>query len=113
MKSLGSKLPYIAERSKGNKWSGPWMIRNKEVEKRETWECEVCGKVCRSKGGLTIHKKRMHQISKLKKSFYCKKCGKSFLQEANLLNHKKFGNECTQEVVKARKYVAKRKECPY
>ena len=25
----------------------------------------------------------------------------------------KFGAECTQEVVKARKYVAKRKECPY
>ena len=108
MKHLGEY-----ERSKGNKWSGPWMVRNKEVEKMSSWVCDVCAKVCRLKGGLTVHKKRIHQISKLKKTFDCNKCGKSFPQEANLLNHKKFSGDCKQEIVRARKYVAKRKECPY
>ena len=101
------------EQSKGNKWSGQWLNRNKEVERPTSFTCETCGKVCRSKGGLTIHQRKMHNVSKLKKSFSCKKCGSDFPQEANLLNHLKFSGECRQEVVRAKKYVAKRKECPY
>ena len=101
------------EQSKGNKWSGQWLSRNKEVEQPTSLSCEICGKSCRSKGGLTNHQRRMHNVSKLKKSFSCKKCGNVFPQEANLLNHLKFNGECRQEVVRAKKYVAKRKECPY
>ena len=52
-------------------------------------ECEVCGKVCKSKAGLTIHKKRMHEISTKKKSFECFGCKEAFKQEANLRNHEK------------------------
>ena len=115
-KSLVSeRMKHLAEyeKSKGNKWTGQWMERNKKKEAPSELVCEECGKECRSKGGLTIHKKRMHNISKLKKSFDCSKCGKSFPQEANLLNHKKFSGECSGELVRARKYTAKRKECPH
>ena len=52
-------------------------------------ECEVCGKVCKSKAGLTIHKKRMHEVSTKKKCFECFGCKEAFKQEANLRNHEK------------------------
>ena len=48
---------------------------------------------------LTIHRKRMHKVSKLKQTFSCNKCGKRFQQEANLLNHRKFAQECSGELV--------------
>ena len=109
------RMKHLAEydKSKGNKWTGQWMERNEKKETPEGFVCEECGKVCRSKGGLTIHSKRMHNVSKLKKQFTCKKCGSPFQQEANLLNHQKFSGECSGELVRARKYVAKRKECPH
>ena len=59
-----------------------------------TFECEVegCGKVCSSKGGLTLHRRKMHEISKEKVVFKCQGCGKVFKQNANLLNHLKSCN---------------------
>ena len=51
--------------------------------------CDYCGKVCKSKAGLTIHVKRMHERSEQKKNFHCEKCKKVFSQEANLRNHVK------------------------
>ena len=112
---VGERMKHLDEyeKSKGNKWSGPWIQRNKIMETPTSLVCEDCGKECRSKGGLTNHRKRMHNVSKLKKSFECKKCSSSFPQEANLLNHLKFNGECRQEEVRAKKYVAKKKECPY
>ena len=96
-----------------DEWTGGWLERNKKVEVPVRFICEDCGKECRSKGVLTIHRKRMHKVSKLEQTFSCKKCGKPFQQEANLLNHRKFAQECSGEIVRAKKYVAKRKECPH
>ena len=53
------------------------------------WDCEVCGRVCKSKAGLTIHKKRVHEVSEKKKKFVCFGCKEVFKQEANLVNHQK------------------------
>ena len=55
---------------------------------------EGCGKVCKSKAGLTNHIKRMHERSEDKKVFKCERCQESFDQEANLINHRKV---CTGE----------------
>jgi hypothetical protein len=52
-------------------------------------EEEGCGKICKNKAGLSIHRKRMHNISSQKVYFKCDKCGESFTQQGNLNNHKK------------------------
>ena len=79
------------EESKGNRWTGGEVMRDATREERMefVFVCEVCGKVCKSKGGLTIHRKRMHEVSKMKKSFQCERCKEVFGQEANLRNHEK------------------------
>ena len=79
------------EESKGKRWTGGEVVRDATREERMefVFVCEVCGKVCRSKGGLTIHRKRMHEVSRLKKSFQCDRCKEVFGQEANLKNHEK------------------------
>ena len=79
------------ECGRGHHWSGKLILeRNASKEERMDFVhvCEVCGKVCASKGGLTIHRKRMHEVSTAKKTFQCD-CGRKFSQEANLLNHRK------------------------
>ena len=50
---------------------------------------EDCDKICFNKAGLTIHKRKMHQISSVKVVFSCQGCGSRFVQEANLKNHLK------------------------
>ena len=60
-----------------------------------------CGKVCKSKGGLTAHIRRIHTVSSQKVNFTCNNCQKTFSQEANLKNHKK---KCTGEEVAASVY---------
>ena len=85
------------ENSQGHKWTGEKVIeRNATKVDRMVFihECEVCKKVCMSKGGLTVHRKRMHEISTSKKNFDCDSCGRVFGQEANLKNHRKV---CTGE----------------
>ena len=86
------------ENSKGHSWSDPPLLR--DVEKLdEGLACDVCGKVCKSKAGLTIHRKRMHEVSSQKKNFPCGDCGKIFTQEANLKTHVKV---CAGEANKRR-----------
>ena len=80
------------ENSRGHHWSGEKVLeRNVSKVDRTTFvhECEICKKICLSKGGLTIHRKRMHEVSKYKKNFDCESCGRVFSQEANLKNHRK------------------------
>ena len=76
------------ERSKGNKWQGERKARNKKWTD-DSLACAVCGKTCKSKGGLVNHRRRMHETSRLKKKFECVRCKEEFMSEANLLNHKK------------------------
>ena len=59
---------------------------------RNELTCQECGKECKSKGGMTIHYKRMHnnqQEETREQQHKCKKCQQSFSQHANLLNHDK------------------------
>ena len=65
--------------------------RNITVGVQDDFTCdwEGCGKVCKSKGGLTAHRRRMHEVSKHKVIFKCQLCQEEFKQEANLKNHQK------------------------
>ena len=75
-----------------------------------TLQCENCDKVCRSKAGLAIHRKRLHDSQQ--KETQCEKCGKTFTQEATLKNHMKKCLETSQEdLPSARKYVPKKGVC--
>ena len=60
-----------------------------EMQRENVLGCEDCGKVCKNKGGLTIHRRRMHEVSTGKKFFQCDICKGVFSQEANLVNHLK------------------------
>ena len=80
------------ERSKGHKWQGERPERRDAVKEDVmdfVFVCNYCGKVCKSKAGLTIHTKRMHEESAEKKVFVCERCKAEFKQEANLRNHEK------------------------
>ena len=75
------------EWSTGHKWTEAGIERN--MPKEVVFVCDVCEKLCKSKAGLTIHRKRMHEESSLKKVFKCDACEREFKQEANLKNHVK------------------------
>ena len=77
------------EKSKGHRWTGGVVERNERSAEETGYVCRVCKKVCKSKGGLTVHRRRMHEVSVKRKEFECEKCEEVFRQEANLLNHKK------------------------
>ena len=83
------------DNSKGKKWEGEPIERNVVQEMEFVFVCDKCGKVCRSKGGLTNHRRTMHEKSDLKKRFPCKKCNMVFERDANLRNHMKicYGEE--------------------
>ena len=91
------------EWSKGHKWqkdSPEKRDATREDRMEFVFVCDYCGKVCKSKAGLTIHRKRMHEESAGKKKFVCEKCEESFGQEANLRNHEKI---CGGEMVDGRR----------
>ena len=45
------------EDSQGHTWQGEQPLRNTPVVAVQVFDCRVCGKVCKSKGGLTLHLK--------------------------------------------------------
>ena len=61
--------------------------RNNIRREEESLECESCGKICKSKAGLTNHRKRTHEESKNKKKFSCDTCGEVFKSEGARKNH--------------------------
>ena len=78
------------EKSRGHKWMGEEMMRNEIKEVEVLFFCEVCWKRCKTKGGLVVHRRRMHEVSTKKRVFECEKgCGETFKQEANKWNHEK------------------------
>ena len=88
----------IWEKCQGHKWAGAIVEQRNEGKSPMAtggYVCKVCKKVCKSKGGLTVHRRRMHEVSAKRKEFQCEECEEVFRQEANLLNHKKV---CSGEV---------------
>ena len=72
------------EWSQGHSWVGEPLLRATREAVELVHKCEVCEKVCKTKAGLTIHRRRIHEVSPLKKTFTCTKCKEEFQQEANL-----------------------------
>ena len=62
--------------------------RNHPVTRDNSLRCteEGCNKVCKSRGGLAIHRKRMHKINE-NISFECPKCTLRFGTENTMKNH--------------------------
>ena len=111
---LRERMEHLAkyEKSKSKRWSGGVVERNKKVVQEDVFICNVCEKVCRSKAGLTNHKRAIHEISNLKKAFKCGSCDKSFGKEASLVNHKKHSVMCGGSPRQARVYKGARGPCP-
>ena len=59
------RMKHLQEykKSKGHKWTGGEVARDVVKEEVVVFDCSVCGRICKSKAGLTIHKKRMHEVS--------------------------------------------------
>ena len=95
-KKVKARMKHLSEweKQRGKKSQGAETERNNLVQEgANNLICDVegCYKVCKSKAGLVIHRKRMHDVSSQKIIFKCNRCNLSFKQEANLLNHKKAG----------------------
>ena len=80
---------YDWEKKGAKSYQGERGPRNQPVSESLTCEYQGCNKTFKSKAGLTIHRKRIHEVSKNKVMFKCVKCEEEFSQEANLKNHKK------------------------
>ena len=61
--------------------------RASQVEEGFLCGVQECTKRCKSKAGLTIHKRRMHE--RARREFKCSKCHESFPAETNWINHQK------------------------
>ena len=95
-KKVKARMKHLSkwEKLRGKKSQGAEIERNNLVQEGANdliCDVEGCYKVCKSKAGLVIHRKRMHDVSSQKVIFKCNRCNLSFKQEANLLNHKKAG----------------------
>ena len=77
------------EMSQSHAWQGVAMLRKEPQVPDVVFACRVCGFVCKSKGGLVNHRRRMHEESTTKKMFKCGDCERDFKKESDLLNHAK------------------------
>ena len=78
------------EESGGHRRESTRGERNFRVEEVQLiCSAEGCGKVCKSKAGLAIHKKRMHRREEEISKFRCPKCGREFKSENTKVNHEK------------------------
>ena len=93
------------EESKGMRWARAAVVRNQVREEVPEFKCEVCGRVCISKGGLVNHRRRMHEVSNQKKLFRCKKCDLEVDKEASLRNHMKVCGGAKASVVGRKRCV--------
>ena len=91
------------ERSKGKKWVGAAAERNEIGVDAGVFDCRVCGMVCKSKGGLVNHRRRIHEESEAKKTFKCERCAREFKKESEKKNHARVcGGAMASEVGKVR-----------
>ena len=89
---INKRMKFLEEwERKGGKLTLAERGSRNQVPDNDSLVCdfEGCGREFKSKGGLTIHRKRMHEVSKEKVMFTCELCQETFSQEANLKNHLK------------------------
>lgn len=84
----------VWEKQRGHRYV--WGVDEERVERNErrgeidlVCRYEGCGKVCKSKGGLTLHQKRMHRAAPERMRFECDKCGMNVETEGAKKNHEK------------------------
>ena len=82
----------VWERQRGHRYE--WEEGEERVERNVGGELDLvcryegCGKVCKSKGGLTVHQKRMHRAAPERMRFRCR-CGVEVETEGALVNHER------------------------
>jgi len=86
----------VWEKQQGHRYewgNGEGKVDRNVVQDRgevvEGFRChwEGCGKVCKSKGGLVVHEKRMHRLAEDRVRFSCDRCGISLETEGARKNH--------------------------
>ena len=96
-----------------------WGVREDLLERNEgrriDLECryEGCGKVCKSKGGLAQHQKRMHRAPMERVRFECGKCGVICETEVACINHERTcggggGDGSQRECVECGRWVSRK-----
>ena len=58
-------------------------------ERDQVCRYEGCGKVCKNKGGLALHKKMMHRAAEQRVRFIFGRCGRGLDTEGAKVNHKR------------------------
>ena len=104
---VGERMGHVAEweKSKGNLWSGGDVQRNQVHANVQVFDCRVCGKVCKLKGGLVNHRRRIHEVSSAKKTFECEKCQEVFKKELERKNYSKVCGGATASAKDRRKCI--------
>ena len=65
------------------------MERNARLVERLVCRCDGCGRMCRSKAGLTKHEKRMHRVAEERVRFACSICWMNVETEGPRKNHER------------------------
>ena len=65
------------------------LVRDVEAENERVCKYEGCGKVCRNKGGLIMHQKRVHRAAEERMRFPCARCEKVLETEGAKVNHER------------------------
>ena len=63
-----------------------YHMKTQHSETQETFACDICDRVCLTKGNLQVHLKT-HLLER--KVYKCRTCEKSFLHKISLLHHEK------------------------
>lgn len=63
------------------------VATHKPIEERKVYKCVQCNKTYDTPGGLSTHKKVVHQASNEKIQYICNICGKPFAQRTGLNEH--------------------------
>ena len=58
------------------------VLRNEVGVNAQVFDCRVCGRVCKLKGGLVNHRRRTHEESADKRKFEYKKYEQVFKKES-------------------------------
>ena len=100
---------WVAQKGKQYRWEqGEERVsRSQRREGGLICEYEGCGKICKSRAGLTIHQKRMHREGD-RVRFSCERCGKEMTTEGARASHMR---SCTGGATGGGSVGGNRREC--